>query len=92
MQGAAPLSVIRVVHVGWAVLGVIWLGNAVVAPAAAQTRARAGELRQAVCAVEREQVVREAIWDVHVCRLPWGKASAVPRRPKGLRHIAGGVR
>ena len=75
MQRSAPISVIRVVHVVWAALVVTCMGNAVVAPAApqTQTQARAEELLQAVRAVEREQVVREAIRDVHVCKTSVGQ-------------------
>ena len=73
MERSAPISVIRVVHVVWAALVVTCMGNAVVAPAAPQTRARAEELLQAVRAVEREQVVREAIRDVHVCKTSVGQ-------------------
>lgn len=42
-------------------LGIIWMTNAAIAPATAQTRERAEALRQAVREVERERVVREAI-------------------------------
>ena len=60
MRRSEPRTVIRVVHVIWAALVITSAGYVVVGPVAAQTRGSAEELQQAVRAVEREQVVREA--------------------------------